>query len=311
MSLEDQINDLIEYKRLVNKLEDELNKKSSEISLLSKNNIDLKSLCQELQNECDEINKKLKLKNTEMKKLEKKYKEEKEILNQNFEKQKEIYEEKILKLSFINPINKEISLEREIQIRYEEKYNEKNREIEILKNKIRNLEYDNNELRLEIVELKKMKNQLNVINEEKNFFDDMLKQNDDENKKKENEYENKIKNLNLIIIEKEQKIGKLYEQLNELKIERDNYELNISKKYIFDLNKLKEEENKNNHLKQELSKKDEELEQIKNKLKNLQEIAEKSKEENELIAKEKNDLELKIVELEEINDYNNKEISND
>ena len=119
MSLEDQINDLIEYKRLVNKLEDELNKKSSEISLLSKNNIDLKSLCQELQNECDEINKKLKLKNTEMKKLEKKYKEEKEILNQNFEKQKEIYEEKILKLSFINPINKEISLEREIKIRHE------------------------------------------------------------------------------------------------------------------------------------------------------------------------------------------------
>ena len=52
MSLEDQINDLIEYKRLVNKLKDELNKKSSEISLLSKNNIDLKSLCQELQNEC-------------------------------------------------------------------------------------------------------------------------------------------------------------------------------------------------------------------------------------------------------------------
>ena len=98
MSLEDQINDLIEYKRLVNKLEDELNKKSSEISLLSKNNIDLKSLCQELQNECDEINKKLKLKNTEMKKLEKKYKEEKEILNQNFEKQKEIYEEKIYRI---------------------------------------------------------------------------------------------------------------------------------------------------------------------------------------------------------------------
>ena len=43
----------------------------------------------------------------------------------------------------------------------------------------------------------------------------------------------------------------------------------------------------------------------------MQEIAEKSKEENELIAKEKNNLELKIVELEEINDYNNKEISND
>ena len=115
-----------------------------------------------------------------------------------------------------------------------------------------------------------MKNQLNVISEEKNFFDDLLKQDDDENKKREKEYENKIKNLNLIIIEKEQKIGQLYEQLNELKNERDNYELNISKKYIFDLNKLKEEENKNNHLKQELSKKDEELEQIKNKLKNLQ-----------------------------------------
>ena len=33
-----------------------------------------------------------------MKKLEKKYKEEKEILNQNFEKQKEIYEEKIYRI---------------------------------------------------------------------------------------------------------------------------------------------------------------------------------------------------------------------
>ena len=140
MNIEEGINDLIEYKRLILKLEDELNKKSTEISMLKKHYSDLKSLFDDIQVECDELNKKFLSKNSEIKKLEKKYEEEIKNIRQNFEKQKEIFEEKLLKLSAINPKNKEISLEREIKIRYEEKFKEKNIENEILKNKIKILE---------------------------------------------------------------------------------------------------------------------------------------------------------------------------
>ena len=85
MNMQEHINDLIEYKRLVIKLEDELKKKSSENAILSKQNLDLKSLCQDLQIECDELNKKLISKNSEMKKLDKKYKDEMDKLSKNFE----------------------------------------------------------------------------------------------------------------------------------------------------------------------------------------------------------------------------------
>ena len=146
MSFEERINDLIEYKRLVIKLEDELNKKTSEISILNKQNTDLKSLFESIQVECDDLNKKLITKNSEMKKINKKYEEELKNQRKNFEKQKEIYEDKILKLSSINPMNKEISLEREIKIRFEEKLKEKNIENEILKNKIKILENEKNDI---------------------------------------------------------------------------------------------------------------------------------------------------------------------
>ena len=59
MNMQEHINDLIEYNRLVIKLEDELKKKSSENAIILKQNLDLKSLCQDLQIECDELNKKL------------------------------------------------------------------------------------------------------------------------------------------------------------------------------------------------------------------------------------------------------------
>ena len=220
MSLEDQINDLIEYKRLVNKLEDELNKKSSEISLLSKNNIDLKSLCQELQNECDEINKKLKLKNTEMKKLEKKYKEEKEILNQNFEKQKEIYEEKIFKLSSINPINKEISIKREVEVRYEEKLKEKNEEIGILNNKIKNLSDENYDLRFEIERIKSLQNKFDVIKQENDLMKDLVRQEDNQKEGNiiDNNNDNKLKEMQLISLKMKRTYMKQIYQKNILLI---------------------------------------------------------------------------------------------
>lgn len=310
MEIQEQINDLIEYKRLVIKLEDELAKKNSEITILSKHNSDLKSLCQDLQTECDDLNKKLISKNSELKKLEKKQQEDLDNIHQNFEKQKEIYEAKILKLSSINPMNKEISIKREVQIRYEEKLKEKNSEIEILKKQIKSLNDDNFELKLEINNIIKNQQQLNNMKEE-NDLEDLVKQENDEKKeqnKKENE--NKFIQLQFIIKEKEEKIDKLFQEINKIKSEKNIYELNLSKKYFLDLSQLKEQENKNNLLKRELSIRESEIKNIEKQLLNLQEIVEKTNQEKEEILKDNNNLLLKIKDLEkEI--MNNEEIQKD
>ena len=296
--MEEEINEFIELKRLVKKLEEELSIKNSENIILAKENNDIKILSEELQNECNELNKKLSNKNSEIKKLEKKYKEEKDNIINNFEKQKEIYESKLLKLSSINPMNNEISLEREIQIRYDEKLKQKNIEIEILKNQIKKLENDKNELRIEIENEKRRQIQINKLNEEKDMLNDIVNQEDDEKKDNDIEYYTSLKKLQSIIKDKDENIDKLYQELNQIKIDRKKYELDLSKKYFLDLNKFKDLEANNNKLKQELISKNDELKEIENKLLELQEFFEESKKEKDMMAEEKEILLLKINNLE-------------
>ena len=296
--MEEEINEFIELKRLVKKLEEELSIKNSENIILAKENNDIKILSEELQNECNELNKKLSNKNSEIKKLEKKYKEEKDNIINNFEKQKEIYESKLLKLSSINPMNNEISLEREIQIRYDEKLKQKNIEIEILKNQIKKLENDKNELRIEIENEKRRQIQINKLNEEKDMLNNIVNQEDDEKKDNDIEYYTSLKKLQSIIKDKDENIDKLYQELNQIKIDRKKYELDLSKKYFLDLNKFKDLEANNNKLKQELISKNDELKEIENKLLELQEFFEESKKEKDMMAEEKEILLLKINNLE-------------
>ena len=296
--MEEEINEFIELKRLVKKLEEELSIKNSENIILAKENNDIKILSEELQNECNELNKKLSNKNSETKKLEKKYKEEKDNIINNFEKQKEIYESKLLKLSSINPMNNEISLEREIQIRYDEKLKQKNIEIEILKNQIKKLENDKNELRIEIENEKRRQIQINKLNEEKDMLNDIINQEDNEKKDNDIEYYTTLKKLQSIIKDKDENIDKLYQELNQIKIDRKKYELDLSKKYFLDLNKFKDLEANNNKLKQELISKNDELKEIENKLLELQEYFEESKKEKDMMAEEKETLLLKINNLE-------------
>ena len=308
--MEKEINEFIELKHLIKKLEEELSIKNSENLILSKQNIDIKRLLDELQKECNDLNEKLSIKNSEIKKLEKKYKEEKESISNNFEKQKEIYESKLLKLSSINPMNKEISLEREIQIRYDEKLKQKDIEIDILKNKIKKLETDNYELRVEIENTKNMQNQINQLNEEKDFINDFVIQEDKDKNENDIEYFTKLKKLQSIIKEKDENIDKLYQELDKIKSERKKYELDLSKKYFLDLNKFKELEAINNKLKQELISKNNEFKEIENKLLNLQEFLDESKKEKDIMADEKATLLLKINNLE--NELmNNSEIQKD
>ena len=308
--MNDQINDLIEYKRLVMKLEEEINKKNLENSTLLKHNSDLKSLCQELQNECDELNKKLISKNSDINKLNKKYKEEIEILSLNFEKQKEVYEEKILKLSSINPMNREISFKREVEIKYEQKLKEKDSEIEILKKQIQNLKDENHELGMDIERIKNVQNKLKNLREENDLNEDLVRLEDNEKDENNNNTKEKLKQMQLIIKDKEEKIEKLYQEVYKLKNEKNIYERNLSKKYFLDLSKLKELEDKNNLLKREIAFKDNEIKGIENKLIEFKEIVEKITKEKDDILNDNNNLLLRLKELEEDN-MNNDEIQRD
>ena len=308
--MEEEINEFIELKRLVKKLEEELSLKNTENLILEKENNNIKILSEELQNECNELNKKLSIKNSEIKKLEKKYKEEKDNIINNFEKQKEVYESKLLKLSSINPVNNEISLEREIQIRYNEKLKQKNIEIEILKNQIKKLENDKNELKNEIENEKRKQIQILNLNEEKDIINDFVIQEDDEKKANDMGYYTQLKKLQSIIKDKDENIDKLYQELDQIKSDRKKYELDIEKKYFLDLNKFKDLESINYKLKQEIISKNDELKEIENKLLELQEFLDESKKEKDMMIEEKTTLLLKINNLE--NELmNNEEIQKD
>ena len=195
-------------------------------------------------------------------------------------------------------MNNEISLEREIQIRYDEKLKQKNIEIEILKNQIKKLENDKNELRIEIENEKRRQIQINKLNEEKDILNYIVNQEDDEKKDNDIEYYTSLKKLQSIIKDKDENIDKLYQELNQIKIDRKKYELDLSKKYFLDLNKFRYLEANNNKLKQELISKNDELKEVENKLLELQEFFEESKKEKDMMAEEKEILLLKINNLE-------------
>ena len=293
---EEEINDLIQYKRLVYKLEDELKKKSSENSLILKLNEDLKVLYQNVQNECEELNKKLLFQYSEIKKLNKTHQEEIKKINSNHNKQIQIYEEKMQKLSEFNPLNQKIKIEKEVEMRYEEKIKTKVAEIEILNNKINRLSKDNNELQLEIDNLKiKNKKQLKIEKEKEkeennNILNIINNQNQNEEKNDEENNNKILKELQDIIRNKDDKISELFNELNKIKNEKKDYEINISKKYFFNINELKDEQNKRAFLETKLNEKEKEIKNIYVKLTNLQKIVNEREDEIIILKEEKNKL---------------------
>ncbi len=212
---EEEINNMIEYKRLIYKLEDEIKKKNSENEIMSKLNNDLKNLCNNLKNECEEQNKKLLLQYEEIKNINKKYKEEIKNININFDKQKIIYEDKIKQLSAYNPINQKLKIEKEIEMRYEEKIKLKENQIEILNNKIKLLQNENNDLKKEKDDLKQNLHKMKIledISKDRYILNNEI--NNNINNDKDNNYKI-IKELQEIINNKENKITMLYNELNK------------------------------------------------------------------------------------------------
>ena len=128
--LNNQIEDLIEHKKLVIKLEEALKQKDFENSKLIKVNKDLKDFCEELKSELNQEKIKIISQYSEIKNIIKKYEHQIESLNSEHEKQIQKYDEKIYKLSSYNPQ----ILPEQIKSELESKYNNilKNKDLQIL-----------------------------------------------------------------------------------------------------------------------------------------------------------------------------------
>jgi len=269
----EEADELIQYKRLAYKLEDELKQKSSENSLLKKLNEDLKSLLKNVQSECEDLNQKLLAQYLENKNLKKKHQIEINETYSNFDKLKHIYEDKIKQLSGNNPLNQKLMIENELEMRYEEKLKTKITEIDILNNKINNLQRENDDLKGEIDNLRlNNQKQFNLEKERSNKLLNYYKaQNDDENNAKDNNLK-AIKDLQELIKNKDEKIFDLNDELNKLKEDREKYALNEVNQFEEINRKLKEEQLNNVELTQKLANNENVLKSIYEKLKNLEEM---------------------------------------
>ena len=101
--LSQNLDEVLEMKKLISKLEDELEKSEYEKSSLMKIYQDLKVVYEKTRKECGDLNTKLINSYNEKNNLEKKYENEISLLKSNYDKQKEIYEQQILKLASYDP----------------------------------------------------------------------------------------------------------------------------------------------------------------------------------------------------------------
>lgn len=134
------LNDLLEYKKLVAKMEDEMEQKENKLESIMKVYQDLKSIHEKTRMECGELNQKMIKSYDEKSAIERKYKAEISkiesvstsiiTIEQNNSKQREIYEQQILKLSSYDPESLRNKLYSEIDIKYKQQLNQKDFEIE-------------------------------------------------------------------------------------------------------------------------------------------------------------------------------------
>ena len=124
-----QINDLIEYKKLVVKLEEALKLKEDENQKILKTNSELKDLTNEMKIELNKQSQKIIQQYTQLKNISKNYENQINELNIAHENEKQKYDEKIMELSAYNPHNQEIKIKNDLEAKY--KIIIKNKDLEI------------------------------------------------------------------------------------------------------------------------------------------------------------------------------------
>ena len=298
-----QINDLIEYKKLIVKLEEALKLKEEENQRKLKINLDLKELIEEMKKELNSQNQRIIQQQSEIKNISKKYENEINQLNTTYENEKQKYDEKIFELSAYNPQKQEAKIKNDIETKY--KIIIKNKDLEIS-----NLTEEVNELKEEISlkdkELSILKINLNeqlYTERETHSYqmkDLIMKISNQKQLEKADEEKEILKEFKLSTKQNEEKSELLHKELDQLRTEKAQNEIKYNKE-LFELDtKLKEQIDNNQILINDIDSYKENIEKIKMFLFNKDDEINKLIEENRKINQDKENLMLIIQEKENL-----------
>ena len=136
-----------EYMKAIKLLENKLVLSEQNANSTTKLYNDLKAINEKTRKECENLNNKLVGLHNEISVLDKKHEDEIEILKKDFERKKEVYEKKILKLSEFNPENLRYKVENEVSEKFKES-------LLIKESQIKQLVLENKELKFNLELLK-------------------------------------------------------------------------------------------------------------------------------------------------------------
>ena len=251
-----QINDLIEYKKLVVKLEEALKSKEEENQKIIKINSELKEFIEEMKKDLNNQSQKIIQLYTENKNISKQYENKINVLKEAHEIERLKYDEKIMELSSYDPHNNEIKIKNDLESQY--KLIIKNKDLQIS-----NLNNELNEFKENLALKEKELNILQInLNEQlyterethsyqmKDLLEKISNQNILEKKDKENEILQELKLNNKL---NEEKTERLHKEIDNLRNEKNEIEIKYNKE-LFELDtKLKEQININELLNNDIN----------------------------------------------------------
>lgn len=138
LSYQETLDQLLEYRKLVARMEDEVTKKENEKQSIIQVYQDMKVLYEKSRIECNDLNIKLKTIIEEKQNMENKYKSENSRLQDYFEKQKTTYEKQLKSINELNDKALRNKIAAEIEVKYTNIIKEKDNEIENLNEKLQN-----------------------------------------------------------------------------------------------------------------------------------------------------------------------------
>ena len=297
-----QIDDLIEYKKLVVKLEETIKSKDSENTKILQVNSDLKNLINEMKKELNNQNQKILQQYSDIKNISKNYENKIKSLIEIHENEKQKYDEKIQELSAYNPKNQETKIKNELESKYKNIIKNKDLQISHLNNEINELKEN---LELTIKELNILKEnfneQLNTERETHSYqIKDLISKLSQQTAlKKADEEKEILQELKLSNKYNDEKTERLYKELDILREEKVQNEIKYNKD-LFELdNELKEANDKNKIMQDDINNTVEEIKKIKMNFIDKEQEIDNINEINKKLIKEKESLKIIIQEKEQ------------
>lgn len=246
-----------ELRKALNKLENELHKKSNELTAMTDLYKDLKQLNEKIKKENDELINKLITVRSDMNKMEEKYQNEIDTIKSDNYIKVEKYENEITKLSQNDPQSIRRRLERDIENKFKQQLITKDKEIEQLTKELNQfkqekelliLEYETykNDSKNDLDNIKKLfQTQINSLLEKIRMSDNLDKfdSQSNDNTQLKNELDSSRRQINDLNNE----IDKLRHEKELLTIEKTDYQLNLMKlqdSQNFNIKKLEADLNK-------------------------------------------------------------------